>query len=49
MTELELYQLELVKAQTALALKQAKTAFWKVGIAAMAAGAVIGGFLASVW
>ncbi|MEO1092685.1 MAG: hypothetical protein AAFX81_18840 [Pseudomonadota bacterium] len=26
------YELELVKAQTALALKQARTEFWKVGI-----------------
>lgn len=47
MTETDLYQLELVKAQTALALKQSKTEFWKVGIAAVAAGAVLGGFIAS--
>ena len=39
------YELELIKAQTALALKQAKTEFWKVGIALIAAGAVIGGVL----
>jgi hypothetical protein len=49
------YELELIKAQTALALqqssltfKQAKTEFWKVGIATAAAGAVVGGFIATV-
>jgi hypothetical protein len=32
MTDKEQWELEQVKAQTALALKQAKTEFWKVGI-----------------
>ncbi|HET7409847.1 MAG TPA: hypothetical protein VFJ13_06580 [Paracoccaceae bacterium] len=41
------YELELVKAQTALALKQAQTGFWKVGIAAVAAGAIFGGLVVS--
>ena len=45
MTAKELHELELVKAQTALALKQAQTEFWKVGIAFLIAGAAIGGVL----
>lgn len=47
MTRREACQPELVKAQTALALKHAKTEFRKVGIAT-AAGAVVGGFLTTV-
>lgn len=47
MTDKEAYAFELIKAQTALALKQAQTEFWKVGIAAVAAGAVLGGFVVS--
>ena len=43
MTEKELYEIELIKAQTALALKQAQTEFWKIGIAILVAGAAIGG------
>lgn len=45
MTVKEDFELELVKAQTALALKQAQTEFWKVGIAFLIAGAALGGVL----
>ncbi|MEM9050284.1 MAG: hypothetical protein AAGC92_16390 [Pseudomonadota bacterium] len=45
MTDKEAYELELIKAQTALALKQSQTEFWKVGIALIAAGALVGGFV----
>jgi hypothetical protein len=43
-------ELELIKAQTALALAQTQTQteFWKVGIAALAAGAIFGGLAASL-
>lgn len=49
MTDAEQFQLELIKAQTALALKQAQTEFWKVGIAAVASGAVLGGLLVNAF
>ncbi|MEM6438568.1 MAG: hypothetical protein AAF763_02565 [Pseudomonadota bacterium] len=40
-------EIELIKAQTASALKQAQTEFWKVGVAMAVAGAVVGGFIVS--
>lgn len=48
MTNKDLYEIELIKAQTALALKQAQTEFWKIGIALVVAGAAIGGVLVGV-
>ena len=47
MTDKEAYELELIRAQTSLAIKQSATEFWKVGIAAVAGGAVMGGLF--VW
>ena len=44
----EEYELQMVKAQVSLVLKQSRTEFWKVGIAAIVAGAVIGGFIVQV-
>lgn len=41
-------ELEAVKTQTALQFKQAKTEFWKIGIAALVAGAIFGGFVVSL-
>lgn len=41
----EQYELELIRAQTSLVIKQSKTEFWKVGIALVVAGAILGGFL----
>ncbi len=43
MTDKDIYEIELIKAQTALALKQAQTEFWKIGVAILVAGAAIGG------
>lgn len=48
MTDKDLFEIELIKAQTALALKQARTEFWKVGVAFLAVGAAIGGVIARV-
>ncbi len=45
MTDKETYELELIKAQTSLAIKQSKTEFWKIGLACVLAGAAIGGLL----
>ncbi|WP_316014679.1 hypothetical protein [Roseobacter sp. HKCCA0434] len=44
-TDKDIYEIELIKAQTALALKQAQTEFWKIGIATTVAGAAIGGVM----
>jgi hypothetical protein len=49
MTDKDMYEIELIKAQTALALKQAQTEFWKIGIACLVAGAAVGGVIAQVW
>ena len=43
MTDKDLYEIELIKAQTALALKQSQTEFWKIGVPILVAGAAIGG------
>jgi len=43
MNDKDLYEIELIRAQTALALKQAQTEFWKIGVALLVAGAAIGG------
>lgn len=45
MTDKDTYEIELIKAQTALALKHSQTEFWKVGVAVLIAGAAIGGAL----
>ena len=45
MTQKDLLEIELIKAQTALALKQSQTEFWKIGLACLVAGAAIGGVL----
>ncbi|MCV6593160.1 MAG: hypothetical protein OIF48_09435 [Silicimonas sp.] len=41
MTDKDLVDIELIKTQTALALKQAQTEFWKIGAALLVAGAAI--------
>lgn len=33
MTDKDTYEIELIKAQTSLALKQSQTEFWKIGVA----------------
>lgn len=43
MTDKDIYEIELIKAQTALALKHTQTEFWKIGVACVVAGAALGG------
>lgn len=45
MTDKEIYGIELIRAQTSLALKQSQTEFWKIGVALLLAGAALGGVL----
>jgi hypothetical protein len=44
------FELELIRAQIALQLRQTQTEFWKIGVACVAAGAgaVVGGVLIQV-
>ena len=48
MNDKEIYEIELIRAQTSLALKQAQTEFWKIGIACLLAGAALGGVIAQL-
>lgn len=47
--EREEWELQQIKAQTALALKQAKTEFWKVGILLVVATAAIVQAINLIW
>ena len=44
----EEYELALIKAQVSLVVKQSRTEFWKVGIAAVVGGAVVGGLIVQI-
>ena len=41
-------ELQLIKSQVSLAVKQSRTEFWKVGIAAIVGGAVLGGLVVQI-
>lgn len=49
MTDKDLYEIELIRAQTSLALKHAQTEFWKVGVACIVAGAALGGVIVQLF
>lgn len=47
-TALALRQAALAVSQTQLTARQSQTEFWKIGVAAVLAGAVFGGFVVQV-